>query len=108
MQVQGLGPNFLMKVILQNAGSFPVIQSMLIFSFDSTLYIMGHKNTSKQVIQVPLLLTGPKHEIETEIQSIDPQGKSGQVLIYLYNNTYSLSSPVISASIKMPVSELSL
>lgn len=108
VQVQGLGPNFLIKVTLQNAGSIPVIQSLMIFSFDSALYVMGHKNTSKQVIQIPLLLTGPKHEIETEIQSIDPQGKSGQLLIYLYNSTYSMSVPMISASVKMPVSELAL
>ena len=82
------------------------MQSMLVFSFDSELYIMGHNNKSKQIIQIPLLLTGPKHDFETEIQSIDPQGKSGQLLIYIYNNSYSVSAPIISASVKMPVSEL--
>ena len=106
VQVQGLGPIFLLKVTLQNLGNFPVMQSMLLFSFDSELYIMGHNNKSKQIIHVPVLLTGPKHDFETEIQSIDPQGKSGQLLIYVCNNTYSVSSPIISASVKMPVSEL--
>lgn len=106
VQVQGLGPIFLLKVTLQNLGNFPVMQSMLLFSFDSELYIMGHNNKSKQIINVPVLLTGPKHDFETEIQSIDPQGKSGQLLIYVCNNTYSVSSPIISASVKMPVSEL--
>ena len=108
VQVQGLGPTFLLKVTLQNSGTFPVMQSILIFSFDSELYIMGHNDKSKQSVKVPVLLTGPKHIFDTEIQSIDPQGKSGQLLVYLYNSTYSASAPIISASVKMPVSELPL
>ena len=109
VQVQGLGPKFLLRVTLQNGGTQPVIQARLLFSFDADLYVMGHDVNSKQCIVVPFLLPGPKHTIEAEVLSVDPQGRSGSLLLLLYaNNDSSNALPMLSATIRMPISELSV
>lgn len=108
-----LGPKFLLKVIFQNSGSQPVLQSRLVFSYDPGLYSMGFDSSSKQSINIPLLLPGPKIIVETHVLSVDVQGRSGQILCLLYpsdsgsaSQNASLSvSPLLTASVKMPVAE---
>ena len=56
MQVQGLGPKFLLRVTLQNGGSTSLTQSRLVFSFDESQYQMGFEANSRQSIYVPVLL----------------------------------------------------
>jgi len=109
-QVKGLGPRFLLCIFLQNVGQNPVLGTRLHFSFDTNLYTLGYNEPSnaqwskhRQVINVPILLPGPKQCAEAEILSIDPQGRAGQVLILL--GTSSSSVPVIAATVRMPVSE---
>ena len=106
VQVQGLGPKFTLKITLQNGGAHPIVQSRLLFSFDSELYVMGHDRHSKQCIVVPFLLPGPKHTIEAEILSVDPQGRAGTVLLLLYAMANTSAMPLLSATVRMPASEL--
>jgi hypothetical protein len=56
MDVNSLGPKFLLKVSLQNAGSQPLLQSRLLFTFDPDLYVMGQDANSNQCINIPFLL----------------------------------------------------
>lgn len=109
VKVQGLGPRFLLKISLQNAGSQPIIQSFLMFSFDAEMYVMGTQQQGKggqQSIPVPILLPGPKHIIEAEVLSIDAMGRSGQLLLLLVSSRGG-SLPMLSATVRMPTSELS-
>jgi Bardet-Biedl syndrome 1 protein len=116
VQVQGLGPKFLLKISLQNGSPQPITNSVLLFSFDSNLYVMGHDSSSQQSLSIPVLLPGPKHCVETHVMSVDPQGRAGQVLLLLYsssNSSVGISSnpnsssciPMLSASVRMPTSE---
>lgn len=148
----GLGPAFVLKITLQNAGNQALTHSKMMFTFDPALYVMGHIPTSKQCFTLAPLLPvsmpycmclvdcsvlcvepywmsescqGVKHVVEAQVQNIDPQGKSGQILILLnqanttrfdlsslfttsviYLCRYYSATPLLSASVKMPVSEL--
>lgn len=125
VEVQGLGPKFLLSVTLQATGSSPLLQSKLIFSYNSEYYVMGHTSNSKHCINVPVLLPGPKHKFETEILNTDPQGRAGQVIVMLTHGLLSNVGedvmsiplgqskvppssfvPILFANVKMPVSEL--
>lgn len=108
VQVQGLGPKFLIKMTLQNGSPQPITQSVLLFSFDPNLYVMGHEKSSQHMVPVPILLPGPKHLLETHVLCIDPQGRSGQISILLCNGKEEAavsSIPLLSASVRMPTSE---
>mmetsp|Transcript_13797 Transcript_13797/g.22981 ORF Transcript_13797/g.22981 Transcript_13797/m.22981 type:complete len:603 (+) Transcript_13797:119-1927(+) len=109
IQVQGLGPKFLLKISLQNASTQPILQTHIVFSFDPNLYVMGHDLHSRQSVVVPILLPGPKQLVETQVLSIDPQGRAGQILVLLYHLQASAASnnsmPMLSASVRMPAAE---
>ena len=113
VQVSGLGPKFLLKITLQNSSPQPLLNSRLVFTFDQNLYVMGHVPSSNQSVTIPILLPGPKHVIETEVLSVDPQGRAGLILILLCSNNNSSASealsgsaiPLLSASVRMPTSE---
>ena len=108
VQVLGLGPGFLLKVTLQNMGVKPILQSRLNFSYDPNIYAMGHKKNSLQCLPIPILLPGPKHIAETEIRCVDSLGGPGMVLVILSSSKLESSTiPIVSASVRMPISELS-
>eukprot|EP01038_Epipyxis_sp_PR26KG_P009508 gene9508-12808_t len=106
--VMGLGPKFQLKITLQNASTQPIFQSRILFSYDNNLYVMGHDVNSSQNIIVPILLPGPKHIIETQVLCIDPQGRAGQLQLLLYSTAAKVASciPMLSATVRMPASEL--
>lgn len=133
VQVQGLGPKFVLRVTLQATGTHPVLQTRLIFSYNTDYYIMGHCPESQQSIAVPILLPGPKHVIETQILNTDAQGRAGQVVVMLTHGLLSTGGanvvsagvastgsgapmagaaaggsfvPILFATVRMPVSEL--
>ena len=109
VQVQGLGPHFTLKVYLQNTGQTTVTHSKLLLAFDATKYEMGHGKESgpaAQAVPVPLLLPGPRHLVEVPLRCI-AEGAAGQVLVLL-TSAVSGSLPLVSASVKMPLSEIDL
>lgn len=107
VQVQGLGPKFILRVVLQNSGGQPLLQTRLVIVYDQTQYKMGYDEASNQSISIPIILPGPKLIVETEIYSIDEQGRGGQVYCILYqtNQTATNASPILTASVKMPPAE---
>jgi len=111
VQVQGLGPKFLLRISLQNASSHPILQTRIVFSFDPNLYVMGYDHNSCQNITVPVLLPGPKQLVETQVLCVDEQGRAGTILVLLYNLATSAansSMPMLSALVRMPASEPSM
>eukprot|EP00607_Mallomonas_marina_P007613 CAMPEP_0182419960 /NCGR_PEP_ID=MMETSP1167-20130531/4352_1 /TAXON_ID=2988 /ORGANISM="Mallomonas Sp, Strain CCMP3275" /LENGTH=517 /DNA_ID=CAMNT_0024595209 /DNA_START=56 /DNA_END=1609 /DNA_ORIENTATION=+ len=116
VQVQGLGPRFALRISLQNAGTTPIIQSSIVFSFDPEVYAMGNqqhdgkaviRGAGQQSFLVPILLPGPKHILEAEVMCIDERGRAGQILLLLVGNRSSCL-PMLSATVRMPTSELNL
>jgi hypothetical protein len=81
--VSGLGPKFLLRISLQNAGSSAVLNSKLVFSYDSALYSVRGVGSRNASVPVPALLPGPKHCFEAEAVSIDPQGRAAQIILML-------------------------
>jgi hypothetical protein len=96
-----------LKISLQNGSSQAIMNSVLLFAFDSNTYVMGHEPESQQSIVIPILLPGPKQLLETSIYNIDPQGRAGQILVMLYKNEGQKTNPtpLLSATIRMPSSE---
>ena len=83
VQVSGLGPKFILRIFLQNSGSSPLLGSKIIFSYDSSLYVVKCLGGANHTIVVPILLPGPKHCFEAEVLCVDPQGRAGQIVILL-------------------------
>ena len=107
VKVEGLGPSFLMKVTLQNLGGTPLYNCRLLYSFDQSLYVMGHSANSDPAQCVPLLVPGASFVYENEVLSVDPAGRAGRVTIHLKADSDS-SVPLVSAQVLMPTAEPSL
>ncbi len=78
--VMGLGPQFILKLTLVNAGAQPLFQAIASLSFDNTCYAIGGSgqlrsgninvsgpDESKQCVVVPVLLPGVKHITEIKV-----------------------------------------
>lgn len=75
--VMGLGPQFILKLTLQNAGTQPLFQSILSLTFDITCYSIGSSKKSsgdvdramdnRQCVVLPVLLPAVKHITEIKV-----------------------------------------
>jgi hypothetical protein len=81
--VSGLGPKFILRVYLQNASNTPILNTRLVFSYDSQLYMVKSISGVNSTIPVPILLPGPKHCYEAEVMCVDAQGRGGQIVVLL-------------------------
>ena len=77
----GLGPQFILKLTLVNAGTQPLFQAIASLYFDSSSYAIGGSShlrggsgndssgpdESKQSVVVPVLLPGVKHITEIKV-----------------------------------------
>ena len=118
--VMGLGSQFILKLTLHNVGTTPIFQSTVMVVFDPNTYTVSPSSNSasgagpidfKQAIVVPALIPGVKHFLEVKIRCIDPQGRSGNITVVLQHsqaggNNNDSSFPIVSANVKMPISEL--
>ena len=106
-EVLGLGPKFLLRISLQNTGKAAYFGSTLSFSFNPAYYCMGYSRDSLPSMPVPLLLPGPKQIFETEIKCIDVHGRADNVLVVVApSEKVNTSVPLVSATIRMPNSEM--
>ena len=106
-EVLGLGPKFLLRISLQNTGKAAYFGSTLSFSFNPAYYCMGYSSDSLPSMPVPLLLPGPKQIFETEIKCIDVHGRADNVLVVVApSEKVNTSVPLVSATIRMPNSEM--
>eukprot|EP00752_Nemacystus_decipiens_P018752 g16813.t1 len=96
---QGLGPNFKIKLELQNLGERALTNLPVAFSYDRDMYSM-----ERGQFIVSTLLPGVASRHEVAITSIDPGGAAGSVRILVLGP--SGPSPLVSAVVSMPLSEL--
>ena len=59
-----------------------------------------------QSVKLPAILPGPKYVVDARVKSIDPSGRSGYILVLVYLPQSGTLQPLLSASVKMPASEL--
>ena len=111
-KVSGLGPLFLLKVTLQNTGSLAETGCALQYNVDPELYTIGAAQRSGsganlQSQRVPLLLPGAKHCYEVDVWSVHPSGKAGSVTLALVpKDSLESQTPIVSATVRMPQSEV--
>ncbi|XP_045616559.1 BBSome complex member BBS1 isoform X1 [Procambarus clarkii] len=99
-QVLGLGPTFKLRVELQNTSSTsPSLQLAVIFHCDDRIY-----NVNKSYIQIPILIPGVIHVVETLITCISELGISDTVRVFVVKG--KASRPLLTAVINMPVAEV--
>lgn len=70
-------------------------------SYDDNIY-----SSSDQCVCVPAVLPGPKYIVDANIKCVDPSGRSGYVLVMIFVPQAGTLQPLLSASVKMPVSEI--
>jgi len=97
-QVQGLGPNFKIKLNIQNAGSKSMTDVPVTCGYNHDLY-----RFTNAVKFIPLLVPGLLYHYEIDVECIDENGGADNVRIYVCNPKSCV--PVISAVVNMPMSE---
>ncbi|CAM9926261.1 unnamed protein product [Ectocarpus sp. 6 AP-2014] len=98
-QCQGLGPNFKIKLELQNQGDRALTNLPVAFTYDRDIYAM-----EKGQFMVSALIPGVSSRHEIAITNIDEGGAAGSVRILVLSP--SGPSPLVSAVVNMPLSEL--
>jgi len=97
-QVQGLGPHFKIKLNLQNTGSKPIFGLPMMLT-SSPVY-----KISTAQIHIPILLPGLNYLFEAEVQCMDANGAADSIRVFVFSPSSVV--PVLSAIVKMPLSEI--
>ncbi|KAF2361455.1 hypothetical protein FHG87_007784 [Trinorchestia longiramus] len=98
-QVLGLGPTFKIRVELQNtSANSPSLSLMVVFHADQHVY-----NVHDSVIQVPMLVPGVAHVVETLVNNVSELGVADTVKVLVVKD--ASSRPVLTALINMPVAD---
>ncbi|KAK3236983.1 hypothetical protein CYMTET_52909, partial [Cymbomonas tetramitiformis] len=97
-QVQGLGPMFKIKLSLQNTGGKPIFNLPMMLATSKIYHI------SPSQLNIPLLIPGLMYQYEANVQCMDENGSADSVRVFVCANGSCV--PVLSAVVKMPMSEL--
>mmetsp|Transcript_17466 Transcript_17466/g.38031 ORF Transcript_17466/g.38031 Transcript_17466/m.38031 type:complete len:600 (-) Transcript_17466:231-2030(-) len=97
-QVQGLGPLFKIKLNLQNTGNKPIFNVPVMLT-PAPIYQL-----STTQMHIPVLLPGLLYQFEAEVQCVDHNGAADSIHVFICSASSSV--PVLSAIVKMPLSEL--
>ncbi|GAB5362419.1 hypothetical protein AAMO2058_000795300 [Amorphochlora amoebiformis] len=98
-QVQGLGPCFKIKLAVKNTGIRAVHSIPITVVFDSKLY-----HVPRPLFKIATLVPGPEYTYDVDVISIDENGGSAPIRIYVCNTKSCV--PLISAVVDMPIAEL--
>jgi Bardet-Biedl syndrome 1 protein len=97
--MQGLGPLFKVKLNVQNTGTKPLFNVPVMLA-PSSIY-----RISPSQILVPALVPGLLYQFEAEVQCMDQNGAADSIRVFICASNNSVV-PVLSAIVKMPLSEL--
>jgi len=95
--VQGLGPLFKIRIALQNTGTKPLYDIPVMLSA-APMYSL-----SRTQVYVPLLIPGLTYIDEVRVMCNDQNGGADTVRVFVCNRNSAL--PILSAVVKMPLSE---
>jgi len=100
-QVEGIGPLFKIKLMLENLDRAPVYDLKLSYAYDSALYRLN-----KFAMDIPVLIPGLPYPIDVMVESVDPNGTNDTIKIFVLDINKSI--PVVTAVVNMPVSEINV
>ncbi|XP_076032639.1 Bardet-Biedl syndrome 1 isoform X2 [Oratosquilla oratoria] len=99
-QILGLGPNFKLRVELQNTStSTPSLNLAVVLHCDDRVYNVQHS-----YIQIPMLVPGVIHVVETLVNCVSELGIADIVRVFVVKG--KALRPLLTAVINMPVSEV--
>uniref|UniRef100_T1J8I6 Uncharacterized protein n=1 Tax=Strigamia maritima TaxID=126957 RepID=T1J8I6_STRMM len=99
-QVHGLGPVFGLKIFLQNTSASKLCMNLaLTFQYDDRIYLIN-----KNYIEVSVLVPGLEYCFETEVRCVTDLALADKIKVFLIKPDVN-TTPVVTASINMPVSE---
>ena len=113
--MQGLGPIFRLTVTVQNTSPCkPVSGCYITFSCDETLYRISRNFIPVRCMcvcvcsliipyQMPLLVPSVSYNFDTMVHCTDDMGRAEEINVYLARE--HTPTPLITAVLKMPVSE---
>ena len=96
-QVQGLGPLFKITVAVKNTGTRPMYDVPIMFTAGA-MYSL-----EKSQVRAPALLPGVPFSAEVKVTCVDEAAGADVVRVFVCDKNSAL--PVISAVVKMPLSE---
>jgi len=99
VQVQGLGPLFKMLLRVQNMGRRVLMDVPIAFGYEQDLYMMPVSS-----LHIPVLIPGALYQYEVVVHSVDAGGATGIIRVHICNR--NSSTPLISAVVSMPLSEV--
>lgn len=97
-QVQGIGPTFRIKLLLQNAGLKAVPSLTIAYHYDHFLY-----RIPRSLLFVPLAVPNAQYCFVTDVESLSDAGAADSIYIYICGKDSSI--PLVSAVVNMPISE---
>ena len=97
--VQGIGPMFRLTVEIMNTSTnSPIIGAYVILVANESLYVL-----EKSYISMPLLVPSLTYAVNTMVRCTSEQGLADNIKVFVY--VKGKCSPVLSATIDMPISE---
>lgn len=97
--VLGMGPLFKIKLNIKNTGPKSIADVPLTYFYNPAIY-----SIQKPLTKIPVLVPTLIYSYEVEVENIDPNGAADTIRVFICNNKSTV--PAISATVKMPVSEL--
>ena len=96
--VQGLGPLFKIKLIIQNTGSKTLCGIPIIFTFNQGIY-----HLPKPYLMIPALVPSLVYNFEIPVECVDEEAGSDVIRVYVCNPNSSI--PIITALVNMPLAD---
>lgn len=97
--VQGLGPRFKVNLAVRNEGGKPVTNLVVLLSCNEAMY-----QANKKQFTIPLLVPSLAYSFDIDVLCLEPAAGTDSIRILLLQSKSSM--PILSALLKMPISEL--
>jgi len=99
--LQGLGPNFRLNLFVDNTGDEAICSADMTLDYDSRLF-----NFEKDCIQLGILVPNVPIRYSMRFRNVSETGSSGNIKIHILDK--ARTSPLISTTIKVPISEVDI
>lgn len=99
--LQGLGPNFKINIAIDNTGEDAIYSTDLVMEYDYKVF-----NFIKDSIQLGILMPNVPIKYSMKFKNISENGISGNIKLYVLDKTRT--SPLISTTVKVPISEVDI
>jgi Bardet-Biedl syndrome 1 protein len=99
--LQGLGPNFKLNIVIDNSGDEIICSTDLVVEYEKNLFYF-----EKDSLQLGIMMPNVPMKYSMKFKNISENGNSGAIKILILEK--SRTSPLITSTIKVPISELEM